>query len=135
MTDRTGMGPTRGLRREALQVFRFGLIGVLATAVHMTVALVLNVGLGVAPQAANLAAFATAFVVSFLGHHSFSFRSTQRRSRTLPRFVVAAGSGYLASAALLAQLEATSLPTATSLIVSAGVIPAVSYLVNKYWVF
>lgn len=123
------------LRKETFQIMRFGMVGISATLLHLCIALTLNFVFGVSPQAANLIAFSCALIVSFLLHHSFSFRSTRKRAEALPRFFVAAGSGYLASAVGLAQLETMSLPTSISLILSACLIPAVSYFVNRYWVF
>lgn len=121
--------------QEVRRVVRFGFVGLAATGIHILVALVLNTVFAVEAQLANLAAFGTAILLSFFGHHSFSFRSEKSRSQTLPRFFVAAGSGYLASAFILSQLQSAEYQTVVSLVVSALFIPAVSYVVNRFWVF
>lgn len=134
-TTRSGTQVSNPLLREVFQIIRFGVIGGAATLFHLAVALGLHLGLDVPPQIANLVAFSAALAVSFLGHHNWSFRSRRSHATTLPRFLVAAGCGYLASATLLGLLQDTSMSSTASLLVSACLIPVVSYIVNKYWVF
>jgi putative flippase GtrA len=123
------------LRKDLSQIFRFGLVGLIATSAHMGVALLSNLGFGVAAQPSNFVAFCAAFLVSFIGHHNFSFRSRKNHIQTLPRFGVAAASGYLSSAVALGIFQAMGMPSGVSLLLSAGVVPAVSFLLNRSWVF
>lgn len=124
------------LRREAGRLTRFGMVGLLTTGLHMLIALGLVSALGWPVQRANLVAFACALMVSFLGHHHWSFRSDAGYGRTGPRFLLAAGAGYGASVVLIALLG-PALPGNRQLVVVIGglAIPAVSYLANRLFVF
>lgn len=138
MTSMPSQTPARRqprLNKDLSQIVRFGLVGMFATAVHMGVSLLLNLGLGVAAQPSNLAAFCVAFLVSFFGHHNFSFKSKKNHAQTLPRFAVAAISGYLSSALALAIFQTMGIPSGVSLVLSAGVVPVVTFFINKFWVF
>lgn len=120
---------------EVGRIVRFGLVGIVATLVHMSVALGLANLFAVPLQAANLSAFLVAFTVSFAGHHRLTFRSRHSVRRTMPRFAATATTGYAASAAVLSLGTTLPLSQDLRLVIAACVIPFVSYLANRFLVF
>lgn len=123
-------------KKEALILLRFSAVGLMATALHYAVALSLLWFLSVNPQTANLVAFLTAFGFSYICHSRFTFRSAKAARSSGPRFLITAGSAYLISAAVLAVLAgSTNLSQTVQLIIAAGVIPMVTYLAGRFWVF
>lgn len=121
------------LRAEVGRLMRFGLVGGAATLLHLCVAMSLHFGLDVSVQLANSIAFGTAFFVSFLGHHRFSFRSARSHRQTFPVFVASAGLGYLASAVVLELAQGAG--SGLSLVVAVAAVPAVTYFASRFWVF
>src|SRR6056297_2785570 len=88
------------------QMFRFSLIGLAATLVHLFVGVTL-IDAGWMPVVANLAAFCTAFLVSFAGHFGYTFSSHQVALRTsLRRFIVVALAGFCTNETMLLILLA-----------------------------
>ncbi|AXS42778.1 GtrA family protein [Breoghania sp. L-A4] len=120
--------------------WRFGIVGLAATATHAGIALALTVSGLAHPLVANLIAFLVAFAVSFLGHHVWSFpdsaSTARRRRRRMMRFFALAFAGFAAnSAALAGWLAWVPLPDALGVIVSIGLIPLVTYLGARMWAF
>jgi putative flippase GtrA len=73
------------------QLFRFGIVGVLAAVVHFLVANTLTVHTGIHVAYTNIAGFLCAFWVSFFGHHFFSFQVDHLSLwQTLPKFALVA---------------------------------------------
>ncbi|MEM1346237.1 MAG: GtrA family protein [Pseudomonadota bacterium] len=127
---------TPALRSEVGRILRFAAVGLAATAVHLSVALVLAGLFGVPAQAANLAAFVAAFWVSYIGHYHFSFQSSARHTRAFWRFLGVALAGFAAGAlALEATAHLTDWGDLARLTISAMLVPAVSYIVNRLFVF
>lgn len=124
------------VKDEISLLMRFASVGTGVMAVHFALALALVVWGGWPAQGANLMAFTLAFVLSFFSHYRITFRSGRGYGPTLTRFVVSAGAAYAASAALLWGLEiSTSLDAAVCVLLAAGVIPAITYVAGRWWVF
>ncbi len=86
------------------QIMRFGIVGALATFVHMVIGFLL-IASGWHPLSANLIAFATAFLVSFVGHLGYSFSDQDvNPARAFWRFAVVALIGFACNEALLLVL-------------------------------
>lgn len=69
---------------------RFGFVGVLATAAHGAVLVLLINIAGIHPTLSNAAAFLGAVAISYLGHYHFSFRSLAAHAGAAPKFFAAA---------------------------------------------
>ncbi len=117
-------------------VFRFGVVGLLATGVHVAVFIALTDGLGLDATLATLPAFLTALAVSYLANHSWTFGARGGHRRSFGRYVVVALVG--------AGLNMAIMRTATAglgwhknwgLLAVLAIVPAVSYLGNRYWSF
>lgn len=128
------------LLREVLTASRFGIVGLAATAVHAGVALALAVPAILPPLVANTVAFLTAFIVSFAGHHFWSFPQdpgTEKQWRArLPRFFLIALAGFAAnSGALATWLALAPWPDSVGIVLSIGLVPIVTFLGSRLWAF
>ncbi|NWG39428.1 MAG: GtrA family protein [Hydrogenophilaceae bacterium] len=124
------------MRRELLTAARFGLVGIAATAVHiLTVWTLLSVTL-LPAIVANLVAFLTAFGVSFAGNYLWTFRTPGYPTEAARRFFVISGGAFVANTLLFASLlkGAWFSPT-VSAIVSATVVPVISFTASRLWGF
>ena len=114
----------------------YGLIGVLATAVHYLVLTMLVEVAGVEPgNAAALGATAGAFA-AYAGNRRFTFASRAAHGQALPRFLLVAAFGATTSAAVVfAGTEWFGLhyllpqAAATALVFAAG------FTLNRRWTF
>ena len=123
-----------GLRGE---LTRFGIVGLLSTAVHAAVYSVLAVTYGIGPLPATGIAFIFAFGISFCGHRYWTF--AHRRGTftiSLLRFLTASLIG-LCSNALIAWtlVDALHLPPLTPLGGVLLITPVLMFLLNRLWVF
>ncbi len=122
--------------RELLTASRFFVVGVLATVTHALIAVSLTEMNLMQPLAANCIAFFIAFIVSFSGHHFWSFPGTQDWNKSLIRFFTLSFSGFVANTWLLSSLlQWAALPTAVSIVLAIGIIPIVTYLGARFWAF
>lgn len=118
------------------QALRFGLIGVLATLVHMAVGTAL-IRFGWPALLANVAAFCVAFLVSFSGHHRFSFAGHSATvTGALRRFLVVALLGFLVNEGILAVLTLGKLMgAAPALLVSTSIAALATFVLSRVWAF
>lgn len=122
--------------RELLIAGRFGLIGIAATALHVSVVWVLIVHAATPALLANLLAFSCAFGVSFIGNYLWTFGAPGRPRRALFRFLVIALSAFAANNAVLALVLSLGwVEQATVAIGAAAIVPVVSFLGSRFWGF
>ena len=119
------------------QFLFFGLVGASSTAVHYLVALALS---QIIPLwTANPLGFACAFFVSYFGHSYLTFRleKVQRSHKErIPRFALVAFSGFcLTQGIIIALSHYTHLPNWLILAVALGVVPVLTFIAAKFWVF
>ena len=78
---------------SVLRLFRFGIVGVAATATHAGVLWALVEFMNLRPSLATVIGFLIAFNVSYFGHYYFTFRSREPHRRALPGFAATATAG------------------------------------------
>lgn len=127
------------IRGEAHTAGRFAIVGLAATGTHAAVALcLLEFGL-LSAFPANICGFLVAFVVSFTGHHLWSFSGSRDDGRTgqrMRRFFILAIAGFaLNSGILAAWLDLTAWPDALGILVSIAIVPALTFLGARLWAF
>lgn len=118
------------------QFSRFGLVGVLATAIHYGVALLMI--LATNTYLANLLGYCTAVGVSYIGHQRFTFRITldsASHGRRLPKFIATSLSALILSQLVLAGTAAVGLEEAIGLAVAVLSVPPYTFLLSRLWVF
>ncbi|HRF43172.1 MAG TPA: GtrA family protein [Candidatus Competibacteraceae bacterium] len=121
---------------EAFLAGRFALVGITATMVHMLVVWMLIELGNRAPLLANLAAFLTAFVVSFTGHYFWTFQVPGHLGRAARRFFMISGSAFAINTGLLAVLlEVSGLSDSVSAVLAAIVTPVITFAASRLWGF
>lgn len=122
--------------RLSRQLLRFGIIGVCATITH-AVALFLGVEvLGLSPVPANGAAFSLAVLVTFFGQSLWVFENLSFSGRRVTRFCLVAFTGLAANIAIMALTVGTlNLHYWIGFSAVITVVPAVTFVVSKLWVF
>ncbi|MFQ1700811.1 GtrA family protein [Loktanella agnita] len=118
------------------QILRFGLVGVLATALHVAVALTCAQLFGMRAQFANFTGFATSVFFSFVGHSRVTFALPQTQIDFFPRFVAAALIG-LATSTAITHLVVSELgqPFWLAMVAVVIAVPALSFSLMKGWVY
>lgn len=117
-------------------VMAFGAVGLAATAMHAVIGLTLT-GLGwLRPFNANIIAFSLAFLVSYVGHRRFSFRSRVAHRRALPRFLSVAAFGLMLNQLIVyGVVTLAGYPYAAALVLLVTVVPAGTYVLSRFWAF
>lgn len=122
--------------REVLIATRFGLVGIVATAVHILVVWLLLTQAGITPISANTLAFLTAFGVSFAGNYLWTFRSPGGLRRAILRFFFIALCAFSVNTIILEFLVRGGwFPPIESAIFSVSAVPLVSFIVSRLWAF
>lgn len=121
----------------ARRIGRFIVVGCTAAAVHWTGVVWLVSQWGLQPALANVPAWLMALVVSFVGHHRWTFgdRGAPMGTAAVRFFVVSAAGFAVNEGAYLALLHWSSLRYD---LVLAGVLVAVAvltYLASRHWAF
>lgn len=122
--------------KEFLLAARFGIVGVLATTVHILLVWGMLHGELVGPQSANLLAFLGAFVVSFIGNYRFTFGSPGHWPLALRKFFATSLTAYGLNALTLASLLNVGRWTPmTCALAAAACVPVFSFAVSRCWAF
>ena len=116
-------------------IFRFGAVGLSATAVHLCVALLLMQYLVIGTISANAAGFSVAFIFAFIGHSFWTFpRSNVPVIKAVIRFLAISILGLVANNLLLLVLLQLSLLNDTvAVLISILIIPPISFLGIRFW--
>jgi putative flippase GtrA len=122
-----------GRHRELFTVYRFALVGALATLVHLAVAgSVVFLLPASSPFLANIAGFLVAFFVSFAGHRHYTFR----RKGSMRRFFVIALAGFALNNGLLSGIIAAEyVGEFAAITVATLAVPLLTFLAARLWAF
>ncbi len=125
-------------RRQLLgQLVRFLISGALVTALGVAVYAVVALGLRWHPQLGNLLAYLVAMATGYLMHSRWSFRGHGRRTPgTAVRFVGVSLVSLALNALWVALITGPlGLGPAWPIVPMLFVTPAVTFVLNRYWVF
>jgi putative flippase GtrA len=118
------------------EVPRFALVGIAATAVHVSAALVFAALVPVRGELANLFGFCCAVAVSYFGHSYYTFGVNTAHGFQMPRFAVLSGLGLLASTTVTwVTCTLFGGPLVLAMALVAVTVPAISFIGMKLWVF
>jgi putative flippase GtrA len=117
------------------QVFRFSLVGAMATAVHFTVILVAVSFFSWRMIVVHGLAYLCAFLVSFVGHYKFTFASATNWKLAFIRFLAVSFITLGISSLIAALGMAFDTPRLATLLVAAASVAIASYLLQENWVF
>jgi putative flippase GtrA len=122
--------------RELAIATRFGLVGIVATTVHIIVVWLILNQTGSNPLSANTLAFAIAFGISFLGHYMWTFGLPGSPHRAMFRFFLISTTAFLVNTLILSFLVYSGWFTpVVSAVISASVVPVISFSASRFWAF
>lgn len=117
------------------QASRFGAIGLLATIIHVVVALALVEFAGLKVFWANIGAFCAAVSVSYLGNHRWTFACQGAHAHHLPRFLAIAALGLAIGQVTALAVVAAGGHHRTAIVMVALMVPAFSFVACRLFVF
>ena len=134
------MIPTDTVERRAMlgQLIRFGITGALVTGLGVGVYAIVALLLLWHPQLGNFLAYAVAMATGYVLHSKWSFRDhgAERTHRTKVRFVIVSLISYALNSFWVWLLYShLDLHRAVPIFPMLFVTPAVTFLLNRQWVF
>lgn len=116
------------------RLLRFGVTGVIATGIHVVVAVTLIAGLHVLPYVANPIAFLAATAFSYATNTMWSFACRMDR-RTLRRYACVAAFGLLATTAIAAAAEAAGLDYRIGIVLVIALVTPSTFVLHSVWTY
>ncbi|MEZ5503557.1 MAG: GtrA family protein [Halioglobus sp.] len=116
------------------QFIRFGFVGLVSTAVHVTVAFLLLDVFDLSLLIANICAFFTAMSFSYFGNAMWSFEA-KSDAKSVARFFCASAVTLTMITLISNWVTETGLPPYFGIFIIALVIPIVGFILQKIWVF
>lgn len=124
------------LWHEMMIAARFGVVGMVSTAVHIMIVWLLLVSTAFPPLVANTFAFLTAFGISFVGNYRWTFGSPGNMGRAIKRFLLISVSAFVMNTLLLAVLLSGEwFSPVIAAIFSAAVVPLITFVASRFWGF
>jgi len=122
--------------RNHFDVFRFIIIGGLATVVHYIIALCAHHMFGAPPLWANFIAFCGAFNVTYIGNYFWVFDADTQHRKSLPKSLAVSITGLLLSQFIVWVLtEKMGVVFHVTLLAAVMLVPLVTFTLNRFWVF
>ncbi len=115
------------------QGLRFLTIGAGASFLYFVLALILDRLVNFPPVTASTVAYVLAAVFSYIGHKSFTFNTGGHSNFEILRFAVSTLTGFLLASII--PLVLTGYPSIISYLVVLVVVPLLSFLMLKFFVF
>jgi putative flippase GtrA len=115
------------------QALSFGVVGLCATLAHISLAWLLIDLAACNPYSANLFGTCTAFVVSFLGNASFTFRTDRSFWVCARRYLCVSLFSLAATSAILGLVKLNGLPTYVYAVAVFIAVPPTTFLLAKLW--
>jgi len=118
-------------------LFRYGIVGVVASLVHLSIALLAYDYGHINFFVSHFIGFVFGLFTAYFGHYFYSFKDGEDHAKRFPKFLVTAlvalimhqGGAYFMVHILNLDYSTRVLPT---LVV---VVPVFTFLLNKFWVF
>lgn len=117
-------------------LIRFGITGLLATATHVAVFILLVEGLDMRPVLAAAPSFLAAFGISYGLNYRWTFEADGPHRVMAVRFLAVALGGLGLNVLLTGLIvDAWGLPYGYALAAVVTIIPLLTYLLSRFWVF
>ncbi|WP_087722403.1 GtrA family protein [Pandoraea sp. PE-S2T-3] len=125
---------SRHVRTLFVPLWRFGVTGVISTAVHVIVAITLIDGFGVGPVLANATAFCVATPCSYLLNTLWSFSARLHRTSLL-RFVGVSLFGLWLTTMIAGGVERLGGNHWLGIIAVVLIVPPATFLLHRLWTY
>ena len=123
-----------GIVQSHSQIRRFLITGVINTAVHTCVAVTLIRALNASPPSANVVAFTTATLVSYVLNTLWSF-SRPLSGVTLTRFVTVAVVGAIVTAVVAGIADILGAHYLVGIACVAVTVAPITFMLHKHWTY
>ncbi|MFC1771772.1 GtrA family protein [Pseudomonadota bacterium] len=123
------------------QAFKFGLVGILATLVHISIFVFCIEALDIRPFLANFPAYGVAVLVGFWGHFSWTFKRDDANdqrfwAQALTKFVIVSLLGLgLNSMIVYGVVDLMGWSYHIAILLMVTVTPAIVFVLSKLWAF
>lgn len=119
-----------------LQMCRFGIVGLLAAGVHISIVFYLVQYQELAPLVANLFGFLFGFQISYWGHRLWTFNYTSGSHRDLiSKLLVVQVINMVANETLFSVFLSFHIPYLVALLIVLTILPFFTFISSKMWVF
>jgi putative flippase GtrA len=118
------------------RVVRYGVAGLVATAIYFGAVVLLVEGVGVAPVPAAVLATMIVIVSSYTINRVFVFDTNRAHRSAFARFVVASLLGIALNAGLMHfATRVLAWPYIAGAVLATAVVPPLNFVVNYFWAF
>jgi putative flippase GtrA len=115
---------------------KYLVVGGLGTVTHLSLLYVTVEHLSFEPLLGSSTVFIWVVIQSYLLNKNWTFDNDSKHSSALPRYLVVSGIGFLSNLLLMyLMINFLGLWYMLAQILTATVIPAMNFLLNKYWTF
>lgn len=119
-----------------LQIFRFGLVGLTAAAIHFSTVVFIVQFFAVAPLIANIFGFLISFQMSYWGHRRWTFHETESLHRiAIPKLFIVQILNFAGNETLFYVFLLLKLPYPLALLIVLSILPFFTFVSSKLWVF
>lgn len=124
--------PEVKLLRQALF---FGVVGIIATIIHVAVAYALLSMGTVNPYVCNALGACSAIAFSFFGNANVTFGFKGKQSEAFRRFLAQSALNFVLTSLILLGVEASGRPYWLYVVIVVLTVPPISFAISKLWVF
>ncbi|MFT5335940.1 MAG: putative flippase GtrA [Halioglobus sp.] len=115
---------------------KYFVVGGLGTVTHLSLLYLFVEFLFLSPLVASSTAFVCVVLQSYSLNRNWTFQSDKAHATTLPRYVIVSCFGFATNLAIMfVMINIFALWYMAAQIVTIVVIPAMNFLLNKYWTF
>lgn len=118
-----------------MQFLRFALVGVIGTALHYAVLIVLVSGLDGDPALGAMAGATCGAAFNYWLNHRFTFRSDRPHREALPRFLLMAGIGISLNGMIVKALTLAGVNYLLSQVGATLIILIMNFFLSRLWIF
>lgn len=118
------------------QILCFGMVGIIAATIHLSMVILLVQFFTLTPLLANVFGFLSAFQMSYWGNRLWTFQQTEALHRVaLPKLLIVQSVLFVANEALFSVFLMLNLPYPIALLCVLTILPVFAFASIKLWVF
>ena len=131
------MSIKRTHNQTAMQLARFGVVGVLSTVIHVFTALYFIEVIRLSAVSGNLIGFCFSFIASYYGNKLWTFnRSIQQNQNRILHYAVVTAVGLLFNVIIMSfSVNVFSYSHREGLLIIVMLWPMINFTLSRYWVF
>ena len=123
-------------RNDFQGLARFGIVGLLATAIHVAIFSLSVEKFHITPVMATFPAFLTAMLASYRLNQTWTFAVVGSHRSYLPKYALVATMGLSLNVAItFIFVNILGHSYGIALVAAIATVPVVTYLLNRYWIF